>query len=284
MGRTPSQSGCPTEVDGLRHRVSTGRPRLLGSCLVLAGVFLSQPAWGQQPGAWNYRDPNLTRQQLTQLLARYQAATGSSAYSQYLKASIQADADSIAARLANGDIRPGDRMRITVDGQPQLSDTFLVSLGPVVALPVVGSVNLHGVLRSELQDRMSAAIASVYRAAVVRVQLLTRLAVVGGVGRPGFYSLPRNALLDDAITAAGGLAPEGRLDGLYVERGKRRVWASDSLQVAMRQGRTIQDLSLQSGDRIVVPSVLPRDPVRTAQVVATLLAMPLSLYALVRLF
>jgi len=253
-------------------------------CAVIAAMLVAKVAVAQRDDSWDYRSPGITRPQLEQILARYQAAAQSPAYSAELRASATRDADSIRARLAQGDLRVGDHLRMSVEGQTLLSDTFTVSVGPVLILPAVGSVDLRGVLRSELQDRVAGAVDSVYRNAVVRVEVLTRLAVIGGVPRPGFYALPRQALVDDAVTAAGGLAPDGRLAGVHVERGPQHLWRSDSLRVAMSERRTIGDLGLQSGDEIVIPTSLPSDPARTAQTISYIVSVPLSIYALLKLF
>ena len=240
-------------------------------------------AAAQQGTPWDFRAPLIARGQLLQVLARYEAAAQSTAYSERLRAAAASAADSIRARLRDGDIRVGDRLRLKVEGQAQVSDTFAVGAGPVLELPVVGSVALKGVLRSELSDRIASAVDSVYRGAAVRVELLTRLVVLGGVARPGFYALPREALLDDLISAAGGLNGEAQLVEAYVERGHDRIWGKDSLQLAMRQRRTIGDLGLQAGDRLFVPVATPSDPARSAQAISYLLSLPLSLYTLLQL-
>ena len=256
----------------------------VGVGVALCAALSARVAGAQEGGPWDYRSPTASRLQLEQVLARYQAAGQSPAYSQRLRASAAAVADSIRARLTRGDLRAGDRLRLTVSEQAILSDTFTVTAGPALVLPVVGTMDLTGVLQSELEDRIAARVDSVYRAAVVHVVPLTRIAVLGGVARPGFIALPSNALVDDAITTAGGLAPDGQLAEAYVERGRQPLWSADSLQVAMRERRTIGDLGLQSGDRIVVPTALPRDASRTVQTISYLVTIPLSLYALLKLF
>jgi protein involved in polysaccharide export with SLBB domain len=260
-------------------------PRLpaMGLGVALCALLLTRGALAQQNGPWDFRAPRILRPQLEEVLARYEAAAQSSAYSERLRAEARGKVDSIRVRLKDGDMRAGDRLRLTVSDQVQLTDTFTVTAGPALLLPVVGSVALGGVLRSELEGAVARSVDRVYRGAVVRVALLTRVAVMGGVGRPGFYALPNDALVPDAISAAGGLAAEARLAQAYVERGKEQLWGPDSLQVAMREGRTLGDLGLQAGDRIVVPVGIPSDPYRTVQTVSYLLSLPLTLYTIVRL-
>ena len=253
--------------------------------LVFCAILAPRVAPAQQRDAWDFRDPGIGRQQLEQVLERYLAAAASPAYSAAMRARAGAVSDSIRARLHDGDMRTGLRLRLTVEGQTgqaKLSDTFAVSTGPALVLPVVGRVDLAGVLRSELEGRITQSVDSVYRGAVVRVVLLTRIVVTGGVARPGFYALPGDALIADAIGAAGGVAATAELDQVYVERGRDKLWVTDSLQVAMREGRTIGVLGLQDEDRIIVPVAQPANALQTVQVVSYLLQLGLSLFTLSR--
>ena len=239
-------------------------------------------AAAQQADPWNFRAPDISRQQLVQVLERYQAAAQSTVYGANLLAQARAAADSIRARLRDGDMHAGDRLRLTVAEQKALSDTFTVTAGPALVLPVVGSVPLAGVLRSELKDRLTRSVDSVYRDAAVQVVILTRIAIMGGVAHPGFYALAPDALIADAVTAAGGLVVDGRLTDIYIERGRGTLWQPDSLQNAMRRGMTLASLGLEPGDRIVVPvpGALSKNPTAFLQVLPYLIGLPLTLITL----
>lgn len=256
----------------------------VGLSLALCAALLSHFAEAQQSDPWDYRSPGIARRQLEEILAQYEAAAQSPGYSEGLRARARADVGAIQARLRIGDLRVGDFVLLAVDGQPQLTDTFTVSSGPALVLPVVGSVALGGVLRSEVEAQLSRSVDRVYRGAVVRAQMLTRVAVVGGVARSGFYALPSEALIEDAIIAAGGLAGNAPVQDAYVERGPNRLWQSDSLQIAMREKRTLEQLGIQDGDRIVVPPAsLPPDPYRRFQIISSAISLPISVFALLQL-
>jgi polysaccharide biosynthesis/export protein/SLBB domain-containing protein len=263
---------------GLRRAVVRGATL----AAIALGPALGSPAAAQQAPAWDWHDLALTRAQLTQLLARYQAAAASPAYGAATRERAGASADSIRARLKGGDMRIGDRLRLTVEGQQALTDTFAVSAGPALVLPTVGRVDLTGALRSELEERIAGRVDSVYRDAVVHVRALTRVAVMGGVVRPGFYALPSDALIADVIGATGGVSPDAQLDKVYVERGRDRLYPADSILVAMRTARTIGDLGLEDGDRVVVPVNPPGATFQTVQSLSYLLSLGLSLFTLAR--
>jgi protein involved in polysaccharide export with SLBB domain len=256
----------------------------VGVRVALCAMLVGRLAVAQQPDPWDFRAPGATRQQLEGVLARFEAAAQSPAYSDAMRERARADADSVRARLRDGDLRVGDRLRLTVDGHPELTDTTAVVMaGPALLIAGIGSVPLGGVLRSEIEAHLSRSVDRVYRGGVARVRLLTRVAVVGGVLRPGFYALPSEALVADAITAAGGLTPDGHLAGAYVDRGRGRLWGPDSLRVAIRYQRTFEQLGIQDGDQVVVPVVVRRDPLVQAQMLSYLVAIPLSLYTFVKL-
>ncbi len=232
----------------------------------------------------DYRAPGLTRQQLEQQQARLDAAARSPAYSEALRTRARADADSVRLRLRDGDFRVGDRILLSVEEQPTLAaNTLVVSTGPQLVMPQLGTVPLAGVLRSEAEALVARSVDRVYRGAVVHVRLLTRLAVIGGVGRPGFYSLSDEALIADVITAAGGPAPDAQLFEIYAERGRSRLWQPDSLQAAMQEGRTIAQLGLKDGDRIVVPRTGRVNWETALRVVGYAITIPASIFALTRI-
>jgi polysaccharide export outer membrane protein len=248
---------------------------LLFACLVPASAV------AQRGDAWNYRAPTLTRQELEQVLARYEAASRSPAYSRALRSRAAADEDSIRARLRDGDLRIGDRVRLVVEGQTLLTDTFTVSPGPVLVLPGIGNVALGGVLRSELEGLLARTVEGVYRGAVVHARLFTRLAVLGGVPKPGFYSLPSEALVEDAISAAGGISSQVSLREAFVERGRARLFPPDSLQSAMQERRTLSEMGIQDGDRLIVPAPpAASDPYRAIQLLQVGLSLVLTLVSL----
>ncbi len=248
--------------------------------LLVAAVAAAPTLSAQEASRWDWRVTGLSRPELTSLLARYQRTATSPAYSDAMRGRATLLVDSIQARLAEGDVRVGDRLRLIVEGQPTLTDSFAVTEGPALVLPVVGSVNLKGVLRSELASRLTSRVDSVYRGASVRVIMLTRIAVLGGVGKPGFYSLPRDALIADALTAAGAVAPTARLTEIYVERGTARLWDRDSVQVAMREARTIGDMRLEDGDRIVVPVKAETNALALVQIMSYAVSLTLTALSL----
>ena len=190
----------------------------------------------------------------------------------------------IRRRLAEGDFKVGDRILLLVEGEPSLSDTFTVGLGSSLILPAVGEVSLVGVLRSELQDYLARRLGPNLRDAVVRARAYVRLSIDGAVARPGFYGVPADALLSDALMAAGGPTPEAQLGKLRIERAGRPIWEGKALQQAIAAGKTIDDAGLIAGDQYVLPRRGRTTPGDVLRFGGFLLTIPVTIYTLTRIF
>jgi protein involved in polysaccharide export with SLBB domain len=174
-----------------------------------------------------------------------------------------------------------DRILLRVEGEQQLSDTFTVVPGPALVLPVIGTVPLAEVRRADIEPYLKRELARFLKDPVVHVRVLLRLAVLGEVGRPGFYAVPADAALADALMAAGGPTRDSKLADLRVEREASPLWSNDSLQRAMAQGMTVDQLGLRSGDRIIVPR--RRDSEAILRVLGILVTIPAAIYGVTKL-
>lgn len=188
-----------------------------------------------------------------------------------------------AAQAPSGTFQLGDRVWLQVEGEQQLSDTFSVGPGLVLNLPVVGAISLTGVARAQIEAHLARELGRFLRNPVVRARALVRIAIAGEVARPGFYAVPTDLVLPDAVMLAGGATPAAKLDAIRVERGDRRLWAPDALERAVAQGLTLDDLELRTGDRIVVPRQ-GGGFVGTVQVLGILVTIPAAIYGLTQIF
>ena len=196
------------------------------------------------------RNPEATRADLeVQLAADRRDSAGGSVDD---RARRTAEIATIQDRLSNGDFAVGDRIVLSVAGQAALTDTFTVREGQILRLPTLSDVSLHGVLRSELQGHLYAEISRFLRDPVVRSGSLVRLSILGAVVRPGFYALPADMLVSNAIMTTGGLASNANPNRTEIKRGGQVIWPSDAVASAIRNGSTIDQLNLRAGDEIDV--------------------------------
>lgn len=226
--------------------------------LVLLAVTATAVGVGAQAAPSDPTGLQASRQELVELLAYYEQAASSDAYSSALRAKARTEIELIRRRLNEGDLSVGDRVTLTVEGHPTLSDTFHVVAGRQLVLPDVGTVQLGGVLRSELGDHLTEHIGRFIRDPVVRAQSLIRMEIMGAVGVPGYYTIPSDILIGDALMLAGGPAAGAARDRIRIERGGDVVWSGELLQEAILEGRTLDQLSVRAGDAIVVPTQTDR--------------------------
>ena len=159
----------------------------------------------------------------------------------------------VRARLTNGDFRDGDRIELRVVGEPTLTESFTVRAGSLLVLPDLPPISLVGVLRSELEPHLRTEIGKTIRGAQVTATSLVRVAVLGGVVRPGFYQMPAETPIAQAIMLAGGPSANVKLERTVVRRGTAEVIRADSVRTLLSSGASLDQASLQPGDEIVLP-------------------------------
>jgi protein involved in polysaccharide export with SLBB domain len=175
----------------------------------------------------------------------------------------------LRTRLQRGDFQEGDRIVLSVD-VPALrasdntalragvdNDTVIVRAGKLsqfTKLPNIPDISLDGVLRSELVDTITAHLRKYLRDPNVRATPLVRVAVMGAVGRPGWYSTPTDVVLADVIMQAGGVSLESDVDHTVIRRAGEVIWDSEAVRVALADGLSLDRLHLRAGDEIDVAS------------------------------
>ena len=225
-----------------------------------------------------------TREALEARAARLEQAAHRPELGNGRRADAEREAAALRTRLTDGDLQMGDRVLLAVEGEKELSDTFPVGPGRALTLPGIGDVPLAGVLRSELQAYLVRRLAQNLRDPVVRARALVRLSIQGAVARPGYYAVPAEALVSDALMSAGGPTAEAQLDQLRIERGGKAIWQGKPLQQAIAEGRTIDGAMLVAGDEYVVPRRGRINVGETLRFGVLVLSVPLTIYSLTRIF
>jgi protein involved in polysaccharide export with SLBB domain len=220
---------------------------------LIAALFLALPASGRAQETVDPTRLEIDRGQLTFLLEQYQAVVQSTAYSDALRDEVRAQADMIRDRLRDGDFRAGDHVALLISRQsPTVWDTLVIESGPEIEVPALGPISLYGVLRSELEAHLSAEIGRYIQTPGVRARALIRLSVTG-VRAPGFFTMPADLPLSEAVMLAGGPGPGSDPGRIRIERGQEVLWSVEELVNMVASGSTLDDLGLHAGDRIVLP-------------------------------
>jgi polysaccharide export outer membrane protein len=177
----------------------------------------------------------------------------------------------------------GDRILLRVEGDSALSDTFTVVTGPALRLPDIGEISLADVPRSDVETYLARELGRYIKDPTVEARALIRISVVGEVTRPGFYAVPIDLVLPDALMLAGGATTDARIDRVSVMRGKTALLDEGALQAAIARGATLDELGMRAGDRIQVPNGQRNDPEskwRVAGLILTGLATTVGIIAL----
>jgi protein involved in polysaccharide export with SLBB domain len=228
--------------------------RLLDTILIRLGLITAicaLPLAAQTPTG----DSRLaTRVQLQATAQTLERSAASPAYGERLRARARADLERVRRRLAVGDFTPGERIIVRVEADSLLfADTITVLDSLVLNIPGVRRVTLDGVLRSELEQRLSASVGAVVRNARIVARPLMRVAVFGDVTNPGFHAVPAETLLDQLLSLSGSPSSTAAMRDLRVERADTVLYAGPEVLAAIARGRTLEALDLRDGDALIVP-------------------------------
>jgi protein involved in polysaccharide export with SLBB domain len=217
------------------------------SCL---GIALT-PSSGSAQAA-DTRLSQASRAQIQASLEEAEKIVASSGYSARIKDMKRKEIALLKSRIEEGDLQPGDQIVLVVAGESTLTGTFVVGPNRSLALPGLPDISVKGLLRSEVPDFMTTELAKYLRNPTVQAQTTMRLSFLGGVGRPGYYQMPAQQLLDSAIMTAGG--PAGGIDpsNTKIERNGQEVLSKEAFRQALIEGRTLDQLNLRAGDEILV--------------------------------
>ena len=252
-GWSPGASDCALRYEGIRDDNKFVMTRVMTRVVtMLTALAFAVPALCSGQDLLGSTRLEIDRVELTRFLAQYDAVAQSTAYSDVLRDEGRARADLIRERLRTGDFRTGDQIALFIEGGVAVQwDTLTVAAGPLIDVPTLGPILLEGVLRSELETHLGTELGRFIRSPRVRARALIRISIMG-VGEPGFRMMPTDVPLSEAVMLAGGPGPGVDPGQIRVERGQDVLWSVDDLLAPVAEGRTLDELGLQPGDRIML--------------------------------
>ena len=125
------------------------------------------------------------------------------------------------AARANADYRlgPGDKIRLTVFGEADLSGEYQVDGSGRVRLPLIGTLRASGLSAPSLEQNITAAFSDGYlKNPRVNVEISTYrpFYIIGAVNRPGQYAYIDHMSALNAVALAGGFTDQAIQSTLYV--------------------------------------------------------------------
>jgi polysaccharide export outer membrane protein len=139
----------------------------------------------------------------------------------------------------------GDRLRVIVFGQDNLSNSFSVDGAGNVAMPLIGLVHAQGLTTAQFGKVVEGKLRQGFLrdpSVSVEVEAYRPFFVLGEVTVAGQYPFVNGMTAQNAIAVAGGFTPRGAQDSVDLTRmiDGRPVTASVPLTFAVRPGDTIQ--------------------------------------------
>jgi polysaccharide export outer membrane protein len=171
---------------------------------------------------------------------------------------------------------PDDKIQITINGDPKLTQQFVIGPDGRASLPLVGDIALGGLTVRGATEHVTDLLAKDYLVdPKVDLQIIEYksqwVMVIGEVGKPGRVALHGGATLKDALADADGLTV-GAGDEFFISRDAPE--GNGKLQIPVDRRafeRAEANPSLKSGDIVSVPArpyVYVQGEVRNASKVA----------------
>jgi protein involved in polysaccharide export with SLBB domain len=163
---------------------------------------------------------------------------------------------------------PGDKLQLILTGEVEKTYPLTVTREGFVNIPSVGTINVAGLTRSQLEDALYDRLGRVYsgvrRGAGATTRFFIDLSqmgtnqvfVNGDVQHPSSYRVSRAGTIMTALYTAGGPTASGSMRNVQLNRGGETIATLDVYDYALR-GNSSNDIRLENGDNIFVP---PRGP------------------------
>jgi polysaccharide export outer membrane protein len=163
-----------------------------------------------------------------------------------LSQSAPQGADSM--QLSSGSLGPGDFILVKIWREPDLSDTVQVENDGMAVFPKLGPIPVTGIRPDSLERLLVSDYSRYLQNPSIRVTVMRRITIWGAVMRPGTYPVDLTMSITDALALAGGATSDGKSGKVELRRGSMRRMIDLSGET-----ERVGDLSLRSGDQLVVP-------------------------------
>lgn len=163
------------------------------------------------------------------------------------------------ATAADVPLGPGDVLKITVFGQPDLTLETRVSEAGSISYPLVGEVKVGGLSSNQAEQKIAELLDKGGFVRKPQVNLMVtemqsqQVSVLGQVNKPGRYPVDGKRSLTDILAMAGGANPDAADTVIltHTEGGKTTKETIDLLEL-VRSGDPSKNRQLTAGDSVFV--------------------------------
>jgi len=160
-----------------------------------------------------------------------------------------------------GELGPGDKIKLRVYDEENLSGDFTVSEKGSINFPLIDRVKVQGLTCAELESRISRKLRNGYLknpsvSCTVVEYISKRIYVLGEVQKPGSFPYKANLTAVEAMSLAGGMTESARANATTLTRNVD----GEKIKVTVPLGDIIrgrrENLQLKPGDILYVPQKL----------------------------
>lgn len=131
---------------------------------------------------------------------------------------------SVAADIPGYRLGAGDRVRVTVFGEPEMTGEFAVDGSGRLVMPLIGYVGASGRTAAQLERSLRDKLHPDYLkdpSVTVEVVAYRPFYIVGEVNKPGSYPYVSRMTVLNAVALAGGFTRRARQGSFYIKRGEK---------------------------------------------------------------
>jgi polysaccharide export outer membrane protein len=113
----------------------------------------------------------------------------------------------------------GDKLRVVVYGQEGLTNTYSISAGGTITMPLIGAVPARGRTPQGLASDIAARLRNGFirePSVAVEIESYRPFFILGEVQAPGQYPYVPNMTAESAVAIAGGFSPRARKDRVTI--------------------------------------------------------------------
>jgi polysaccharide export outer membrane protein len=156
-------------------------------------------------------------------------------------------------------IGPGDILTVSVYGEKDFPDRYLVESSGKIVLPLAGEVKVAGLTQAQAGAALARHLLPFERNPQVTVLIAEsnnyNVSILGAVAHPGKYPIHGKADLLDILADSGGPTDQAALNNAVLIRRNRRI-SLPLKQYLLDTDSTVSQPLLYPGDVIVVPETI----------------------------
>jgi polysaccharide export outer membrane protein len=134
---------------------------------------------------------------------------------------VESPATASAAEAPAYILGTGDKIRITVFGEPKLDGEYVVSSTGVVSFPLIGNIQARGLTVEAMQEDIRSKLAAGYlKDPRVSTEVLNYrpFYILGEINKPGEYPFVNGITVQQAVAMAGGFSYRANTRRVFIKR------------------------------------------------------------------